>query len=260
MKLGFIGMGNMGFALAKGLIKYAWVDPKDIYAYAPNYEKLESNSRKLGFNPCLSLEEAVDACETIIMACKPYQIEGVLAQLGDKVEGKAIISVAAGWDFEKYSQYVDTKKTRVQYIMPNTPVSIGEGVILIERNNSLRAEERDYWAQALDRLSTVVELDAGLFNAGSAIAGCAPAFVDVFMEGLADGGVKNGIPRALAYEIIPQMVIGAAKLMQTTGKHPGELKDQVCSPGGTTIKGVAAMEEHGVRAAMIAAVDKACGK
>ena len=258
MKLGFIGMGNMGYALAEGLVKFAGISPEDICAYAPNYEKLLKNAEKLGFVPSKTLEEIKQA-DTIVMACKPYQIESVLAELGD-ISGKNILSVAFGWDLAKYSEYVDINKVGVQYTIPNTPVSIGAGVILMETESSMTESDRNDLIDILSKFSKVVELDAKLMTAGSAIAGSAPAFVDVFIEALADGGVKNGIPRAKAYEIIPQMVIGAAKLMQETGLHPGVLKDQVCSPGGTTIRGVDAMEKGGVRAAMIDAVDKTCGK
>lgn len=260
MIIGFVGMGNMASALLKGFTSFAGIKPSDVYAYAPNQEKLRKNADLLGFNPCGSLEEAVAPADFIIMACKPYQIEGVLEQLGDLVNGKAIISVAFGWDFEKYSQYADTEKVRIQYIIPNTPVSEGEGIILMEDRNSLSAEERNQWKTVFSSFATVEELDADHMSVGSALAGCGPAFVDVFIEALADGAVKNGMTRDTAYRLTPQMIKGAAVMMQNSGMHPGQLKDMVCSPGGTTIKGVAAMEEGGVRSAMIKAVDAACGK
>lgn len=260
MKIGFIGMGSMASAMLKGMTEYAGINPADTCAYAPDQNKLRKNAEILGFRPCAGLKEAAADSDYIIVACKPYQIESVLSELGDVLDGKAVISLAFGWDYEKYSQYLDTDKVRVQYIVPNTPVAVGEGIVLMEKKSGLSPSERMEWKNLLGKFSRVVELDAHLIPAGSAIAGCAPAFVDVFIEGLADGGVKNGIPRDVAYEIIPQMIIGSAKLMQETGLHPGQLKDQVCSPGGTTIKGVSAMEEGGVRSSMIKAVDAACGK
>ena len=260
MKTGFIGMGSMAAAMLKGMTRFAGFKSEDICAYAPNQKKLQKNAPLLGFRPCSSAAEAVSDSECVILACKPYQVESVLAGLGSLLDGKVLISVAFGWDYEHFSQYLDTDKVRVQYIVPNTPVSVGEGIVLMEAESGLSPSERLEWKNILGRFSKVIELDSSLIPAGSAIAGCAPAFVDVFIESLADGGVKNGIPRDTAYAIIPQMIIGAAKLMQESGLHPGQLKDQVCSPGGTTIRGVAAMEEGGVRSSMIRAVDAACGK
>lgn len=259
-KIGFIGMGNMASALAKAFYTFAGIRPSDTYAYAPNRTKLENNAEKLGFIPCSNIKELVEKSGTVIMACKPYQIPDVLDEAGSLLDGKSILSVAAGWDIDTYKAHLDTSRTKVQYILPNTPVSVGEGIILMEKDSSFSEEERLEWKNILSTFSKVIELDKNLMDAGSAIAGCAPAFVDIFIEGLSDGGVKNGLSRETVYQIVPQMIIGAAKLMQETDLHPGQLKDMVCSPGGTTIKGVAAMEECRVRSALIKAVDAACGK
>jgi len=246
----------MGQALYKGMVDFGGVDPKKLYAFAPNQEKLIDNAKKLGFTPCKSLKDLADSVDTIILACKPYQIDSVLTDLGDLKKDKTFFSVAAGWDMEKFKPY----GIKVQYIMPNTPCQVGEGVILLEEDFSVSEEDRDSFVEILKKFSKVIPMPGYLIDAGSAISGCAPAFVDLFIEALADGAVKNGVPRQKAYEIIPQMMIGSAKLMALSGKHPGELKDQVCSPGGTTIKGISALEDGGFRASLINAVDKVCGK
>lgn len=258
--IGFIGMGNMAQAMLLGLTTFTDISANSCYAYAPNYEKLCRNADQFGFNPEESLDALLDHSEVIFMACKPYQIEGVLESSKEKLKGKTIISVAFGWDYDTYMKHLSPEDVHVQYILPNTPVSIGEGVIFMEKKDNLSTEEKRYWTETLSKIAKVIHIDGSLIPAGSAIGGCAPAFVDVFIEGLSDGGVKNGLPRDITYEVITQMMIGTAKMMQSTGLHPGQLKDQVCSPGGTTIKGVAAMEEGGVRSAMIKAVDAACGK
>ncbi|MBR3706105.1 MAG: pyrroline-5-carboxylate reductase [Firmicutes bacterium] len=254
-KIGFIGMGNMARALAEGFIASGKVSAEDILAYAPNQQKLAANAEKIGFTPCSSLTVMAETCDTLIMACKPYQIEGVIEELGDILEGKTLISVAAGWNFDKYEKYLP-ECVAVQYIMPNTPVSVGAGTILLEEKNTLAEDDRQQLKDLLESVGGWVELPSHLMNAGMAISGCGPAFFDMIIEAMGDGGVKNGLPRDKAYRLAASTMEGAAKLFMESGLHPGQLKDQVCSPGGTTIRGVAALEEAGVRSAFIKAIDK----
>lgn len=259
-KFGFIGMGNMGQALAEGFINSGKVQACEIYAFAPNQKKLKENARQIGFAPCESLADMVKLCDTVIMACKPYQIEGVLAELRDGLKGKTLLSVAAGWDFEMYSRYLDCSETKVQYIMPNTPVAVGRGTFLLEEANSIASEDAVQLEEILSALGTVIRIPGRLMDAASAVSGCGPAFFDMVIEAVADGAVKNGIARKTAYELACTTMAGTAELMLKTGLHPGELKDRVCSPGGTTIKGVAALEEYGIRNAFIKAVDAVVNK
>ena len=259
-KFGFIGMGNMARALAEGFINSGKVQAREIYAFAPNQKKLKENARQIGFAPCESLSGMVKLCDTVIMACKPYQIEGVLAELRDGLKGKTLLSVAAGWDFEMYSGYLDCSETKVQYIMPNTPVAVGKGTFLLEEENSLASEDAVQLEEILSALGTVIRIPGRLMDAASAVSGCGPAFFDMVIEAIADGAVKNGIARKTAYELACTTMAGTAELMLKTGLHPGELKDRVCSPGGTTIKGVAALEECGIRNAFIKAVDAVVDK
>ena len=253
--IGFIGMGNMGGAMAKGFIEFSGVDHRRIYAYTPSFDKLLKTSESIGFRPCRSLTELAEVTDMFVMACKPHQIEGVLAGLGSDLDGKSILSIAAGWCFDDYAKVIDIEKVRVQCIMPNTPVAIGQGVLLVERKNNLTEKEREEVLSLLGGVGKTVELDTHLMGPGMAISGCGPAFVDMFIEALADGGVKNGLRREDAIDIICQMVAGSANLVTETGLNPEELKDRVCSPGGTTIKGVAALEENGFRNSVIKAVD-----
>ena len=254
VKLGFIGMGNMAQALVKGFVASGKVKGEDIYAYAPNQEKLNKNCEDLGIVACTSLEEAVDACDTVFVACKPYQIEEVIGQLGDRICGKSILSVAASWDFDRFKGVLPAE-TKVQCIMPNTPVAVSEGVLLVAEENDWDKDDREQLVDLLGSVGQVVELPTRLMDAGMAISGCGPAFVDMIIEALADGGVKNGLQRAQAYKLVSQTLLGSAKLQLETGKHPGQLKDEVCSPGGWTIKGVASLEKSGIRTAFIEAID-----
>lgn len=254
-KIGFIGMGNMAQALAAGFVASGKVKGEDIHAYAPNQEKLATNCQNLGICPCSSLAEMAEKSDTIFIACKPYQVEEVVKDLGNVLENKSMVSVAAGWDFNKYRAILP-ESTKIQCIMPNTPVSVSEGVLLVAEENSWDPTEKIELLSLLNSVGRVVELPTRLMDAGMAISGCGPAFIDMVIEALADGAVKNGIQRKQAYELVCQTMIGSAKLQLESGIHPGQLKDNVCSPGGLTIKGVASLEESGIRSAFIKAVDK----
>lgn len=254
-KIGFIGMGNMAQALAAGFVASEKVKGEDICAYAPNQEKLAKNCQNLGIYPCSSLAEMAEKSDTIFIACKPYQVEEVVKGLGNILENKSMVSVAAGWDFHRYKAILP-ESTKIQCIMPNTPVSVSEGVLLVAEENNWDAAEKTELLSLLGSVGRVVELPTRLMDAGMAISGCGPAFIDMVIEALADGAVKNGIQRKQAYELVCQTMIGSAKLQLESGIHPGQLKDNVCSPGGLTIKGVASLEESGIRSAFIKAVDK----
>ncbi|MCQ2596735.1 MAG: pyrroline-5-carboxylate reductase [Treponema sp.] len=261
-KLGFIGMGNMAQALAGGFLKSGLVASENVFAYAPNYEKLCKNAEKIGFNACKTLNDVVSACDTLIMACKPYQIEGVLKEIRGSLMGKTLVSVAAGWDYAKYAAVLSIEPSpvtgeycRFQFVMPNTPALVGEGVLLFEEKNSLDEAEKAEIIKLFEATGTVAFLPSNLMGIGGAVTGCGPAFVDLFMEAYADAAVKYGIPRPTAYKLISQMVLGSAKLQKDTGEHPGVLKDNVCSPNGTTIRGVATLEEKGFRNACIKSID-----
>lgn len=253
-KLGFIGMGNMAKAIAAGMIGKQLIAGENMYAYAPHFDKLQKNAQEIGFVPCESIMELVETADTIVMACKPYQIEGVLAEIREQLKGKALLSIAAGWDYKKYEPLVD-ESTRLQFIMPNTPAMVGEGVLLFEETNSLNEEEHQQMKDIFSALGLVVELPSHLMGIGSALAGCGPAFIDLVIEAMGDAGVKYGVPRAQAYAMVSQMILGSAKLQLETGEHPGVLKDNVCSPAGTTIRGVNALERSGLRAAFLDAID-----
>ena len=258
-KLGFIGMGNMAQALATGFIKSGSIEKADVFAYAPHQDKLQKNAQRIGFTPCAGLSERAKTCDTLVMACKPYQIEDVIAEIKDVLPGKALVSIAAGWDFARYEKALPNG-VRVQFVMPNTPAMVGEGVLLFEETNSLEADERKAIWNLFSSVGLTVELPSSLMGIGGTVTGCGPAFVDLFLEAYADAAVKYGMKRADAYRLISQMVLGSAKLQLATGEHPGVLKDNVCSPAGTTICGVTALEEQGFRNACIKSIEAIMNK
>lgn len=255
MKISFIGMGNMALAIAAGFINSGKVTKSDIFAYAPTQSKLNDNAEKLGFTPCANANEAVQNGDIIIMACKPYQLNDVLYQIKSDLTNKAIVSVAAGWTFETFADVLGDA-VRIQCIMPNTPAMVGEGVMLFEEKNSLTAEELAYVKELFSLLGIIEILPTELMRIGGAISGCGPAFMDLIIEAYADAAVKYGIKRDMAYRMVSQTMLGSAKLQLSTGEHPGALKDAVCSPRGTTIRGVAALEKNGLRGACLECIDE----
>lgn len=251
---GFIGMGNMAQALAQGFIASGALKGERVFAYAPHQEKLRANAERIGFQPVASLTELAAAADTLVMACKPYQIESVVAELGDALLGKALVSIAAGWDFARYESVLP-QSTRFQFVMPNTPAMVREGVLLFEEKTSLEKAERQELMDLFSTVGVVEVVPSRLMSAAGTVTGCGPAFVDLMIEAYADAAVKYGVPRAQAYALVAQMVKGSAALALETKEQPGVLKDAVCSPGGTTIRGVCSLEEDGFRAACIHSID-----
>ncbi len=254
MKIGFIGMGNMAQAIAAGFIYSDKIDGADVYAYAPHQDKLKSNAAKIGFVPAPTPKALVTSVDVVVIACKPYQIEDVLDEIRGDLKDKALVSIAAGWTHKTYADILGTD-VRIQCVMPNTPAMVGEGVLLFERENSLKDEERNEIIDLFGSLGLVEELPTELMGIGGAITGCGPAFMDMVMEAYADAAVKYGIPRTLAYKFVSQTMLGSAKLQLQSGSHPGVLKDAVCSPKGSTIRGVEALEKAGLRGACMEAID-----
>ncbi len=254
--IGFIGMGNMAQAIAGGFIKSGKMKGENLFAYAPNQEKLKANAERIGFVAEASMPEMIKKCDTIILACKPYQIKDIFSDSAVRtaLKGKALISVAAGWVLSSFQEILGDD-VRVQCIMPNTPALVGEGVMLFEKANTLTADELAQARELFEALGIVEELPTNLMGIGGAISGCGPAFMDLVMEAYADAAVKYGIARPVAYRLVAQTMLGSAKLQQVTGDHPGVLKDAVCSPNGTTIRGVDTLEKQGLRGACISSID-----
>lgn len=256
--IGFIGMGNMAGAMVKGLNASGAMTPGHIFGCARDWEKLCRNGAALGFTPVRTAQEMLEMVDTVVIAIKPYQIEDVIPALAQQLRGKTVLSVVAGWDFARY-ETVLAPGTHHLYIMPNTPVAVNEGVLMFEEMHSLTPDELAEVTALMGALGTVVTLPCNLMTAGMAIAGCGPAFAAMMIEALGDAGVKYGLQRKTAYTLAAQMIAGTGKLHLATGEHPGAMKDAVCSPAGTTIKGVTTLEKTGFRAALIEAIDSICG-
>ena len=255
-KLAFIGLGNMGKAIASGLVKSGAIAPENVYGYDPYTEGLNAFCAQTGINACASAQEAVASADTVLIAVKPYVIEGVLAGIKEDLKGKALLSIALGYGYNKLAPLVDAS-TRVQFIMPNTPAMVNAGVLIFEQQYSLEEEERNQIMEIFKTIGVVEQLPPHLMGVGGCISGCGPAFAAMVIEALADAGVKYGLPRPTAYRLASQMLAGTGKMQIETGMHPGVIKDAVCSPAGSTILGVEALERAGLRAAMCDAVEAA---
>lgn len=253
VKIGFIGFGNMASAMADGWIASGRVAPEHLYACAGHFDALQERTAVRGMHACETAADLLAQVDVAVVAVKPYMIEGLLVPLADELANVALLSVAAGWDSEAYERVLPG--TRHLSTIPNTPVSINEGVIACERTHTLEPEEHALIHELLGALGTVVEVESRLLSVAGTVGGCSPAFIAMVIEALGDAAVKHGIPRASAYEMVSQMVAGTAKLQLATGMHPGAMKDAVCSPGGTTIRGVAELEAAGMRSAFIRAID-----
>lgn len=254
IKLGFIGFGNMGRAIAEGLIQAKAVESKQIFACAKHWDKLCDNTKPLGMNPCKTAKEVVDNADMVIVAVKPYMIEDVIAPIKEQLQQKIVISIAANFPFAKYEQIL-LPNTHHLSTIPNTPVAIGEGIFICENTHSLSDEEVKLFTDLFSTIAIVQFVETNQLSVGGTVAGCGPAFAAMFIEALGDAGVMHGLPRAVAYRLASQMIVGTGKLQLATGNHPAAMKDAVCSPAGTTIVGVGTLERKGFRSAIIDAIN-----
>lgn len=251
-KVGFIGMGNMASAIAGGIITSGFIAGNNVYAYDLDETKLDIMKKNYQIQKADSEIDLVQQVDVIIMAVKPNVVEKVIATIKESIKNQMIISIVAGYSHDHYCQLLPN--THHLTIMPNTPARVQEGMTLFEKEHTLDQEELEYAIAMFESIGQVSIIDNYQMKAGSALSGCGPAFVYMFIEALADGAVLEGLPRDKAYLLASQMVLGSAKMVLETGLHPGVLKDQVCSPGGITIKGVKALEDHQLRSAVIEAI------
>lgn len=256
LKIGFIGFGNMAGAIAQGLIN-SGINAKNLYATAGHFDKLQEKCAAMGgVIPVESAQEVVVYSDVVFIAVKPNKVNEVIMPLKEELsKGKMVISVVWNYNFDRYfEEGIIAEGTHLMCTCPNTPVEINKGIFVIENKHSLDDDELSCINELLSKISLVIPVDTKLLGISGTVCGCGPAFTDMFIESLADAAVMYGLPRKTAYQMVSKMIEGTSGLQLSTGKHPGEMKDEVCSPGGATIKGVAALEEHGFRAAVIDAV------
>ena len=257
MKLGFIGTGNMAGAIMGGVIKSGLFKPEEIIGA----DLLETGREKVkslyGIQVTADNKEVAEKAEVLILSVKPQFYETVISEIKDIIKPEqVVITIAPGktlnWLAEQFGKDVKLVRT-----MPNTPAMVGEGMTAACHNEFVTPEELEHAKQILSAFGKVEVVSEHLMDVVVSVSGSSPAYVFMFIEAMADAAVADGMPRAQAYQFAAQAVLGSAKMVLETGKHPGELKDMVCSPGGTTIEAVRVLEEKGFRSAVIEAM-KAC--
>lgn len=258
MKYGFIGCGNMGSAVARAVCKGAGAG--DVLLANRTPAKAEKLAGELG---CAfgTNEQVAGICDFIFLGVKPQMMADMLDELSATLESRAesrpfvLVTMAAGLSMQQIRMMAGSGYPIIR-MMPNTPVALGDGMIQY-CSDDVEPEKMAEWLAAMAPAGRLDAVPEGMMDAASAVSGCGPAYAYMFVEALADGAVKCGVPRAKAMRYAAQMLLGSASLLLETGEHPGALKDAVCSPGGSTIAGVAALEDRGFRGAAIAAVEAA---
>lgn len=257
MKLGFIGTGNMASAIMGGIISKGIIPAEEIIGadvFAPGRERARE---QFGIHVTDDNKEVVEKAETIILSVKPQFYADVISGIKDSIRpDQLVITIAPGktlaWLAEQFG-----KDVKIIRCMPNTPALVGEGMTAACPNEHVTEEEITYAKTLLESFGRMQIVSEHLMDTVTAVSGSSPAYVFILIEAMADAAVSGGMPRPQAYQFAAQAVLGSAKMVLETGKHPGELKDMVCSPAGTTIEAVRTLEEKGFRSAVIEAI-KVC--
>lgn len=255
MKIGIFGAGHMGGAMIKGWINSKEVSPEELLVRGGRRGTAKVLQQELGFKLTNDAKDFSE-CDIIFLAVNTPLILPILADLKELIKSTniPIVSVSAGVSVSKMTEIMGENYPLAQAI-PNTPVQINEGMTGIVYAENISLDAKNIINRCFHSLGDLVEITEDKIGIFGTLAGCGPAFVDVFMEALSDGAVLNGMDRDMAYHVAAKMVSSSANLLLKSGKHPGELKDGVTSPGGTTIKGITALEKEGFRYATINAID-----
>lgn len=256
MKVGFIGCGNMATAMIHGILKSGLAGHEEIKASA----RSEGTCRKIREDLkilCGSNEETAEFADVLFLSVKPQYYEEIILEVRDRIQPEQIIvTIAPGKTLAWLSRLLG-EKTKIVRTMPNTPAMVGEGMTAVCPNGNITEDDLEKVLSLLESFGKAEIIPEDLMDVATAVSGSSPAYIFLVIEAMADGAVADGMPRDKAYRFAAQAVLGSAKMVLETGKHPGELKDMVCSPGGTTMEAVRVLEEKGLRSALIEA-EKAC--
>lgn len=258
--IGFIGCGNMAQAMITGIVTSKIVKGKNVFVSDRDEEKLKYIKDNFNVNTSKSNEEVAEKSDIIILAVKPNKYGEVIEGIKDYVKKDVIIVVIGAGITIDYVEESFKKKLKVIRTMPNTPALVGEGMSAICYNELVEEYDLKVVVDIFKSFGKVEIIEENLMDAIPAISGSSPAYVYMFIEALADGAVLDGVPRDKAYKMAAQSVLGAAKMVLETGEHPGELKDRVCSPAGTTIEAVYSLEKNNFRGTVMEAMRKCTDK
>ena len=256
MKYGFIGLGNMGGAILRGMVSCGNFNEDSILGFDSDTEKLEAISEETGIIACVSARSLAGESDVILLAVKPQQLPGVLADISDVagIKDKLFISIAAGFPTDRIRDLLKTPDLSVIRVMPNLNASVGEAITAICKDSPAAEEQFRIAENIFFSVGETVYLQEKLLGAFSAVAGASPAFTFMYADALAMAGVRAGIPRDLSLKIALQAIKGSCINASVSGEHPDLLRDRVCSPGGTTIEGVKVLEEDGFKGTVMDAV------
>lgn len=253
MKFGVIGFGNMGGAIVRGALRKGTLRKEDINVY-DILDIRNSEAEELGLHISADDEALCAESDVILLAVKPQQMEEALGMCKRALNGKAMMSIVAGVSIERLKKAIDGGKPRILRLLPNTPALVFEGAFGLCKETDFEDGEKEFAVNLFESIGIVEWVKEYDIDAICGLSGGGPAYAAMFIEALADGGVKQGLTRPVAMKMAAQTVLGTAKLILETGIHPGELKDMVSSPAGTTIEGVEKLEEGGMRSAVMKAV------
>lgn len=258
-KIAFLGCGNMATAMIGGILESKMVAPENMMATARTKESVDKAAECFKIHTTLDNRAAAVFADIVFLSVKPQFYEAVIEEIANVItEEKIIVTVAPGLTLERIGAAFG-KKVKIVRTMPNTPALVCEGMTGVCANSYVNSEEVQEVCRLLETFGKVEIVPEKLLDVVGAVSGSSPAFIFMLIEAMADAAVADGMPRVQAYKFAGQAVMGSAKLLLETGKHPGELKDMVCSPGGTTIEGVRTLEKNGYKSAMFEAL-KACVK
>ena len=259
--VGFIGCGNMASAIIGGILSSGFLDTGSVGVFDILKDKTEAFAKKQGIRFFGTEKELIDNCNTVVLAVKPNVFPSLLSEIGTLLEKNdpLIISIAAGKSTEEIASLLPYSP-RVVRIMPNINAKVCAAISAYCGNERVSAEDKDFVEGFCNAFGKGIEIEEKLFSIYSAIGGCSPAFAYMFIDSLARGAVKNGMTKAAALEVAAQAVLGSAKMILESGEHPWKLVDAVCSPGGTTIEGVASLQNDGFEASVIKAVEASYNK
>lgn len=257
--LGFVGCGNMAQAMLKGILGKGLYRGEDIIVSRRNETALAEIKETLSVNVTTDNKLVAEKADILVLAVKPFQFETVISEIRDVVKDDVlVISIAAGQTIENIERLFG-KNIKLVRSMPNTPALVLEGAAGVCFNENISESDKKNALDIFSSFGIAHEVSEAMIDTVIGVSGSSPAYVFMFIEAMADAAVADGMPRVQAYELAAQSVMGSAKMVLETGKHPGELKDMVCSPGGTTIEAVRVLEKEGFRSAVIEAM-KACVK
>ena len=258
--IGMIGTGNMGSAILRGIVDASYVKASQIIAFDASSRRMNELEEDIpGIQLARDCLEVAEKADLIILAVKPIYVKDVIGEIHSALNGKAVLSIAAGWTVNMLENALYGTSATYMRVMPNTPALVGEGMTALCDNTTFSKEDFNYAKGIFDSIGKTKVLPERLFDGVVAVSGSSPAYVYMMIEAMADAAVKEGIPRVYAYEMAAQSVLGSALMVLSSGTHPAALKDAVCSPGGTTIEAVEELERKGFRAAIMDAMD-ACAR